>query len=477
MKMLIDGQYRDSSTGEIIKVNNPWTGELIDTVPAASAADVDEAVRAAARAQKSWRGVPVHERAAIAERFLTLVDRDRSELACLLSRETGKPIAQAQIEITNIFTAWKAFCEKAKHLYDGIIPAGEERSHEKNLVMMIREPLGVIACIIPFNFPCNLFDQKAAPAILAGNAAIIKPASDDPLTVCRLVGLLHEAGIPRGVIQTVTGRGSVAGTALACHPQVSAVSLTGSTDVGVRVAGMAASTLKSTALELGGNDAFIVLPDADLELAVNEAVTGRFFNAGQICCAPKRFLVHRSVYDAFTEAVISRTSAITPGDPADQKTALGTLISEKAARRVEEQIAQAIGEGACLACGGVREGAAMTPAVLTDVPHDAAIMHDMEVFGPVLPVTSFDTEEEALALANDTMYGLGASVFTSDMKKASRFARDLEAGSVVINGSSYFRSFEMPFGGLKMSGIGQEGVASTFDEMTSVKCVTLKGIF
>lgn len=476
MKMIIGDRYADASSGEVIEVRNPYDGSLVDTVPSATKEDLDEAVRCAVNAQKQWKQVPVYQRVELVKKFLSLVDKNRDELAETLSLESGKNITEVQIEMNNIFTAWNAFSEKIKHKYDEVIPNGCEFGHDKNIVITRREPIGVVACIIPFNFPCNLFNQKVAPALLCGNAAIVKPATDNPLTVCKLVGLLREAGFPAGVVQVVTGRGSTVGNYLADHPQINAVSLTGSTEVGKTVAKTAAETLKSVALELGGNDAFIVLEDADFELAVTEAVNARFFNAGQICCAPKRFFIHQSLYQRFVEEVADRVSKFKAGNPLDKDTKIGTVISEKAAKTVEDQIQLTVRQGGQIVLGGHRKGAFVEPTIIKDVPFDADIMHDMEVFGPVMPITSFNDEEEVLRLANDTIYGLGGSVFTKDMKKAMHFVNEYECGSVVINGSSYFRSFEMPFGGYKQSGVGTEGVYSTFDELTTLKCIVLKGI-
>lgn len=476
MKMIIGDRYADASSGEVIEVRNPYDGSLVDTVPSATKEDLDEAVRCAVNAQKQWKQVPVYQRVELVKKFLSLVDKNRDELAETLSLESGKNITEVQIEMNNIFTAWNAFSEKIKHKYDEVIPNGCEFGHDKNIVITRREPIGVVACIIPFNFPCNLFNQKVAPALLCGNAAIVKPATDNPLTVCKLVGLLREAGFPAGVVQVVTGRGSTVGNYLADHPQINAVSLTGSTEVGKTVAKTAAETLKSVALELGGNDAFIVLEDADFELAVTEAVNARFFNAGQICCAPKRFFIHQSLYQRFVEEVADRVSKFKAGNPLDKDTKIGTVISEKAAKTVEDQIQLTVRQGGQIVLGGHRKGAFVEPTIIKDVPVDADIMHDMEVFGPVMPIASFDDEGEVLKLANDTIYGLGGSVFTKDMKKAMHFINEYECGSVVINGSSYFRSFEMPFGGYKQSGVGTEGVYSTFDELTTLKCIVLKGI-
>ena len=476
MNMLINGAFVPSGTGAVIEVTDPYTGDLLDTVPAASREDVDRAVLAAAGAFPGWSHTPVFDRAQLARRFLKLVEENREELAVSLSRESGKKIAQSRIEINNILLSWDLFIEKARHLYGTVLPVGAEANQASNLIMVSRVPLGVIACILPFNFPCNLFSQKVAPALLSGNCVIVKPATDNPLTVIRLCALLQEAGFPDGTIQVLTGQGSRLGDVLASHPGIQAISLTGSSEVGRHVALTAAPTLKKVMLELGGNDPFIVLADADLDAAVKETVTARFFYSGQICCAPKRYLIHKSVYEPFLEKLTGAVSKIRCSDPMVEDGGLGTLISEKAAKKVEEQIALTISQGGKLVLGGGRKGAAVEATVIRDVPHDADIMHDMEVFGPVIPVTSFETDEEAIKLANASSYALGAAVFTQRIDLASRYARELEDGGVVINGSSYFRTFEMPFGGWKMSGLGNEGVSVTFEEMTKVKNVVLKGV-
>ena len=476
MNMLINGAFVPSVTGAQIEVTDPYRGTILDHVPAAGQEDVDKAVQAAADAFCGWSQTPVYDRVCLARRFLELVDANREELAACLSRESGKKIAQSRIEVNNILLSWNLFMEKARHLYGTILTPGAEANQAHHLVTVSRVPLGVIACILPFNFPCNLFSQKVAPALLSGNCVIVKPATDNPLTVLKLGALLQQAGFPDGTIQILTGRGSSLGDMLASHPKIDAISLTGSSEVGIHVAKTAAPTLKKVMLELGGNDPFIVLPDADLDKAVKEAVTARFFYSGQICCAPKRYLVHKEIYEAFLEKLTKEVSKIRCTDPMSEEDGMGTLISERAAKKVEEQIALTLSQGGKLVLGGQRKGAAVEATILRDVPHEADIMHDMEVFGPVIPVTSFETDEEAIALANASVYGLGAAVFTRRIDLASLYARKLEDGGVVINGSSYFRTFEMPFGGWKTSGIGNEGVSITFDEMTKIKNVVLKGI-
>ena len=404
------------------------------------------------------------------------MERDKEDLAQTLSQETGKPITEARAEIGNIPIAFRAFSEKAKHLYGEMISGEQEAGQEKNVLLVKKEPLGVVAAIIPFNFPCDLFDQKVAPALLAGNACIVKPSTDNPLTLCKLSHLLNEAGVTAGAIEIVTGPGSTVGNALTADPDVNLVTLTGSTEVGIETAKVCAENLTHVALELGGNDAFIVLEDADVALAAKELIWGRMYNTGQVCCASKRFLVHRNLVEAFTKAAIEEIKAIPTGDPSDEKSRMGCLISEKAAIKVEEQVALTVKQGGKIVLGGKRNGAFYEPTVLVDVPKTADVAKDMEIFGPVVPIIPFDTEEEAIAIANASKFGLCGCVFSQNMKTAARVANALECGGAVINGASFFRSFEMPFGGYKFSGIGTEGVMSTFDEMTHTKTIVLKNI-
>lgn len=476
MRMIIGGKEADASDGKTIEVLNPATGQVIDTVPAATPEDISRAVETAVKAQKQWARVPVTRKVDILYKFLELVERDKEDLAQTLSAETGKPIREARAEIGNIPVSFRAFCEKAKHLYAEVLPAGQEAGQEHTILLTQREPIGVVACVIPFNFPCDLFDQKVAPALLAGNAAIIKPSTDNPLTLCRLTQLLVEAGVTDGAVQILTGRGSVVGNELCRNPQVHAITFTGSTSVGIETAHNAAEHLAHVALELGGNDAFIVLEDGDVDLAVEELIWGRMYNTGQVCCASKRFLVQESRKAEFTEKAIARIKKLKQGMPCDETSELGCLISEKAAIEVEKQIQQTLAEGAQLLLGGKRKGAFIEPTVIGDVPRTAAVASDMEIFGPVVPIISFKTAEEAVQIANNSKFGLCGCVFSANMKTAWKVASNLECGGAVINGASFFRSFEMPFGGYKYSGIGREGVASTFNEVTQLKTIVLKNI-
>ena len=476
MKMLIGGKAADAADGKTIDVINPATGKLVDTVPAATAEDVARAVACAKAAQKEWAKIPVYERVEIMYKFIELVERDKEDLARTLSDETGKCITEARAEIANIPVAFKAFSERAKHFYGHTIPEGMEAGQDKNILIIRKEPLGVVAAVIPFNFPCDLFDQKVAPALLTGNACIVKPSTDNPLTLCKLTHLMNEAGVTPGAIGIVTGRGPVVGTELTKNPDVHLVTLTGSTAVGIETAGYCAQNLTHVALELGGNDAFIVMDDADVDLATDELIWGRMYNTGQVCCASKRFLVHRSRVEEFTAKAIEKIKKINRADPATDEAEMGCLISEKAAVKVEEQVNKTVEQGGKILLGGKRNGAFYDPTVIGDVPKDADVAIDMEIFGPVVPIIAFDTEEEAVEIANRSVFGLCGCVFTKDMKRAARVANALECGGAVINGASFFRSFEMPFGGYKHSGIGTEGVFSTFDEMTHTKSIVLKNV-
>jgi succinate-semialdehyde dehydrogenase/glutarate-semialdehyde dehydrogenase len=476
MKMIINGKAVDASGGATIPVTNPATGQVIDTVPSATEADVKLAVEKAKQGQKVWAKVPLHEKGDILLKFVALVEENKEKLARTLSNETGKPISEARGEIANIPIAFKAFIEKAKHLYGEIIPNGQEKNQEHHVLLTVREPIGVVACVIPFNFPCDLFDQKVAPTLLAGNAAIVKPSTDNPLTLCMLTEFMVKAGVSDGAIQVLTGRGSQVGNWLCQHPDVHAITFTGSTEVGIETYKNAANHLAHVALELGGNDAFIVWKDGDVDLAVEETIWGRMYNTGQVCCASKRFLVHNSLKDAFAKKLVERIKKIKLGDPADDATQLGCLISEKAAIEVERQVNLTVSQGGKIILGGKRNGAFYEPTVIADVPKTADVAIDMEIFGPVVPITGFDTIDEAVEIANASKFGLCGCIFTADMKTAWQTAARLECGGVVINGASFFRSFEMPFGGYKYSGIGTEGAMSTFDEVTLTKTIVLKNI-
>ena len=472
MKMLINGEYTESLGGEWMDVYEPYSGALLDTVPRATEEDLDVALTAAVKAQKEWKKVPLYKRAEIILRFVELVRENEASLAETLCRDNGKPITQALGEIRNIYVVCPAFVEKAKHIYETVIPPGTESGQDTTIQYIKREPVGVVCCIIPFNFPSNLFCQKVMPSLLMGNAALVLPPSGNPLTNLRLCSLLHEAGVPAGIIQCVTAPSAVKEYAVR-DKRVSFVSLTGSTETGIRTAAAAAGNLTPVALELGGNDPFIVFPDADMNTCIAEIFPGRLTNSGQICCACKRFIVHRSRLEEFTQRTLELVEGLRIGDPLDPDTQLSCLIDEKSAIIVEEQVRHTLTQGGRLLCGGSRRGTHYEPTVIADVTPDMDIASDLEVFGPVIPIIPFDTEEEALQIANNSIYGLSSCIFTEDMHLIRRMADSLEAGSVIVNSASRLRTFEMPFGGWKLSGISTEGVMVTFNEVTRPKVVAL----
>lgn len=476
MKSLIGREWRDSSDGKIIEVYNPATNELIDTVPSLTKEDVEQAIDYADAHQKEWEAKSVIERCAVLSKFADLVEQNKDELALLLSKETGKPIKEAYNEIANIQIGVPGYVEKVKHEYGDIIYRGTEAGQENTIQYTIQQPLGVVVAIIPFNFPSDIFINKVPPALLMGNAVILKPASVNPLTLTRYVELLVEAGVPAGIISVVHGSGTIVGKTLTSSKKVDMVSLTGSTAAGIDAAKNCAEHCAHSSLELGGNDAFILCADGDMDLAIEETVWGRLYNTGQVCCASKRFLIENSVKDEYIRRMVEKINSLKVGNPQDMGTDIGCLVSEEAAIEVERQVNETIAAGAKLVIGGKRNGAFYEPTILDNVTPDMAVAKDMEIFGPVISVIGFDDLEEAVKIANTSIYGLSGSIITKDISKAIKISEKMECGGFVINGASFFRSFEQPFGGWKYSGIGNEGIMTTLKEMSRMKTVILKNI-
>ena len=476
MKNLIGYEWKDASNGAVIEVVNPATQELIDTVPNVTDEDVDEAVKVAMEEQKKWEKVSIYDRADILYKFVDLIEENKERLAVLLSNETGKPIREARGEIANVRIGVRGFVEKAKHLYGKSVPEGSEAGQEKTIQFTKRYPIGVIAAIIPFNFPSDLFCQKVPPALMMGNSIIVKPSNYNPLTLIEYVKLMVEAGVPKGTIQILTGDGPTAGQALARHKGVHLVSLTGGTAAGIQTMGTCSQNLTHVMLELGGNDAFIFLEDGDMDLAVKETIWGRLYNGGQVCCASKRFLIHNSRKQEFIDRMKEVIDGLKVGDPMQEDTDMGPMININAAKRIEEQVNQMVSEGASIVCGGRREDAYYFPTILDNVTKDMEVAKDMEIFGPVISVIGFDDVEEAIKIANQSSYGLCGCVISKDVSRAMKIADRLECGGAVVNGASFYRSFEMPFGGWKHSGIGNEGVMTTLEEMSRIKTIVLKNI-
>jgi acyl-CoA reductase-like NAD-dependent aldehyde dehydrogenase len=477
MKMLIDGRWTDSADRRTKAIRNPGTGEIIDEVPMATEDDVDRALQSAVEGSRRMRALPAHRRSAILTRASEAIQGRREELATLLARENGKPIGQTRAEVEVAGRLFSGFAEEGRRIFGRTIPMDAVPGNERHFAMTIRQPLGVVAAIVPFNYPVELYAHKAAAALAAGNSVIAKPPSACPLTLLKIAEILEEAGLPRGAHQMITGAGEMVGERLASSPVVRLISLTGSTAVGIRLTELGAKNLQKIHLELGGNDATIVCADADLEKATDAVVLGRLARGnGQICCAVKRVLVDARVYADFCALLASKAARLKVGDQLAEDTDCGPLISESAAKKVEASIAEAVRAGARLLCGGSRRGAFIVPAVLADVPVATPLFKE-ETFGPVAPIVAFSDIDEAIRMANDSPFGLQAAVFTNDISRAMTIASRLEAGGVIINWSSALRAENVPFGGIKQSGHGREALHDTLIDMTEQKAIVIHDAF
>ncbi len=477
MNMLIDGQWVDASSGECMNIYNPGTGEVLDTVPKATIQDVERAIASAQKGKEAMRKLTALERYQVLHRIADSIEARVYELGKLLAQENGKPVAQTRAEVAVTANIFRGFAEESKRMFGRVMPVDAVKGNERHLAITIRQPLGVVAAIVPFNYPVELWGHKAAAALAAGNALISKPPSACPLTLLQIAGLMEQAGLPPRAHQLITGPGAVIGDTLARSPGIQLITVTGSTAVGIRIAQLAAENLKKVHMELGGNDAMIILADSDLEKAAEAVVLGRLARGnGQICCAVKRIYVESAAYDEFAKLLTAKASALKVGDQLEDDTDVGPLINEEAAIEIEAAVNDAVKGGARLAAGGHRNKAFMEPTVLTDIPADLPTFKE-EVFGPVAPLMRFETIEDAIRMANDSPYGLQSAVFTRDINKAFDIAYKLEAGGVIVNWSSALRVETLPFGGIKMSGHGREGVHDTLEEMTDQKTIVVHNAF
>lgn len=475
MEMFLAGNWTTASDGGIITSTNPATGAVIDTVPRATRADAQACVEYAHSAGKTWGALPMRERGRILHKCVENVTKERDELARRMCEETGKLYGQCCYEVDSVIRLFQDYIEYAKHMsgksYQDMDGAGLSGS----FAFTVREPLGVVVCIAPFNYPLETLTFKLAPALLMGNSVIVKPPTDACLTLLYFAKVLLNAGLPSEALQVITGSGAELGDWLVETPLVDAVSFTGSTRVGTEIATKSAPYLHRLVLELGGNDAVIVFDDADIPYAISESLI-RLWNAGQTCCGTKRYLVHNKIRAQFVKALADIMKKVKVGDPFDPEAEMGSLISERAAIAAEKQIKTAVAQGAALVCGGTRQGAFLWPTILDDVTEQMDVAKDEECFSPVFTVIGFDTEEEAVRIANASCYGLNGGVITADMNRAMRVAMKLQAGTVVTNSVSQWRSNEAPFGGYKMSGIGKECLESSLEEMSQSKTIVIKGV-
>ncbi|MFC4592054.1 aldehyde dehydrogenase family protein [Sphaerisporangium corydalis] len=465
-----------SPDAHVIVVRNPGTGERLGEVEAMDARRVAEVVEAAAEGQRAMSAMPAHERAELLRRVADLVEAETESLALLLAGENGKPLPQCRGEVEAAVRIFRGYAGEATRLFGRQIPMDAVPGLERHLAVTIREPLGVVAALVPFNYPVELYAHKAAAALAAGNAVVVQPPARCPLALLRVAELVDRAGAPAHAHQVVTG-GVAVSQALAESPGIAAVSLTGSTAAGREIARLGSGTLKKVFLELGGNDALIVCDDADVDAAAQAVVLGRLARGnGQICCAVKRVYVQDGVHDAFVESLLGQTAKLSVGDQLLESTDVGPLIAEEAAERVEAAVGRLVADGARLVAGGGRRAAFVDPVVLVDVPASSEAFAE-EIFGPVAPVASFADPADAVRMANESPYGLHAAVFTRDVNRAFSVAKLLDVGAVMINGSTAMRAENLPFGGTKDTGGHREGLHETVLDFTRQKTIVLMGAF
>ena len=469
----IDGQWVGADSGATFDVTNPATGELIARVPQMGEAEAEWAVIAAHKAFKQWKRKTAKERSELLQAWYSLMQDNLDDLALILTAEQGKPLAEARGELANgtSFVQW--FAEEAKRVYGDTVP---QPSADKR-ILVTKEPIGVTAAITPWNFPHAMITRKVAPALAAGCAMVLRPASQTPLSALALAALAERAGIPAGVFSVVTGSATQIGGVLTRHPLVRKFSFTGSTPVGRLLIGQCADTVKKVSMELGGNAPFIVFDDADLDEAVEGAMLSKFRNAGQTCVCANRIYVQDSVYDQFAEKLAAAAQKLVLGNGLEQGVTQGPMIDEAAVRKVEEHIGDALEKGARLVTGGQRAalgGSFFEPTVLTGVTAAMKVAQE-ETFGPLAPLFRFSTEEEVIERANDTEFGLASYFYTRDIGRVMRVSEELEYGMVGVNTAAIANEMA-PFGGVKQSGLGREGSRYGIEDYLEIKYVCLGGV-
>lgn len=466
----IDGKWVDADSGGTIEVTNPANDEVIATIPKMGADETRAAIEAANRAWPAWRALTAKERCTILRNWFNLITENADDLALLMTTEQGKPLAEAKGEVTYGASFIEWFAEEARRVYGDTIP---QHQADKRIVV-IKQPIGVVASITPWNFPIAMITRKCAPALAAGCPVVIKPAELTPLSAFALAELAERAGIPAGIINVVTGVASEIGSEMTSNPIVRKLSFTGSTRVGKLLMEQCASTVKKVSMELGGNAPFIVFDDADLDAAVEGAMISKFRNAGQTCVCANRIFVQDGVYDAFAEKLTAAVKSISVGAGTETGVNQGPLINLAAIAKVEDHVADATAKGAKIAVGGGRHalgGTFFEPTVLTEVTTDMKVTRE-ETFGPVAPLFRFKTEEQVIEMANDTEFGLAAYFYAKDLGRVWRVAEALETGMVGVN-TGLISTEVAPFGGVKESGIGREGSKYGMDDFLEVKYICM----
>ncbi|MFB9276789.1 aldehyde dehydrogenase family protein [Cohnella cellulosilytica] len=467
-KLLIGGRREEARRYE--ELRSPYTGEVIAKVPAADKEETGKAVGAATEAKAAMAALPAHERAAVLERVAALLDGRSEEAARLVALEAAKPIKAARAEIGRTVQTYKFAAEEAKRIGGETIPLDAAPGGEDRLAYTVREPLGVIGAITPFNFPFNLVAHKVGPAIAAGNTVVLKPAEQTPLSALYIAELFAEAGLPPGALNVVPGPGEIAGAALVADERVAMITFTGSPEVGKSI--RAGAGLKRVTLELGSNSALIVDKDVDLDAIVPRCATGAFSNQGQICISLQRIYVHEELYGSFVRKFAEAARKLKRGDPLDPQTDLSAMISARETERALSWIREAVDGGAKLAAGGGVSGGVLEPTVITEAGREMKVSC-REAFAPIVVIDSVKSMDEAIDAVNDSDYGLQAGVYTSNLFTALRAAERLKVGGVMINDIPTFRVDHMPYGGVKESGIGREGVKYAVEEMTETKLVVI----
>ncbi|MGD0491177.1 MAG: NADP-dependent succinate-semialdehyde dehydrogenase [Steroidobacteraceae bacterium] len=470
---LIGGRWVPADGGGTLAVKNPATGEQLGVIPNMGSAETRRAIAAASEALPAWAARTAKDRAGVLRRWFDLIVQNEADLATLMTAEQGKPLAEAKGEIAYAASFIEWFAEEGKRLYGDIIPGHQADKR----ILVLRQPVGVVAAITPWNFPSAMITRKAGPALAAGCTMVLKPATQTPFSALALAELAVRAGIPAGVFNVVTGSAAAIGGEMTTHPAVRKLTFTGSTEVGKKLMVQCAGTVKKLSLELGGNAPFIVFDDADLDAAVQGAIASKYRNTGQTCVCANRLLVQEGVYDEFAKKLAAAVAKLRVGDGLKGATDQGPLIDEKAIAKVEEHVADALAKGAKVAAGGKRHslgGTFYEPTILTGVTPQMLVARE-ETFGPVAPLFKFKTEAEAIKMANDTEFGLAAYLYTRDLARSWRVSEAIEYGIVGLN-TGIISTEVAPFGGVKESGTGREGSKYGILDYTEIKYVCVGGV-